>query len=98
MLSKMSLRYFNGQLYQDIQETQETPEFSREIREIRETREIPQVYKPKTKEEYIQLVRYQILLRRKMQQEQKEKRKLLISATNGSIVKVNTANSLFRLK
>jgi hypothetical protein len=99
MLSKMSLRYFNGQLYQEPPpEIQEVVPQSYIHNKYFSQPQTPTIYKPKTKEEYIQLVQYQMVLRRKIQEEQKRKRKLLISATNGSIVQVGTSNSLFRLK
>jgi hypothetical protein len=101
MLNKMSLSYFNGTLYstQPIQETPQEPLQSYIYNKYFNQPKPPQTYQPKTKEEYIQFMKYKINQRKRVQQEQMEKRRLLISATNGSLVKVNAApNSLFKLK
>jgi hypothetical protein len=104
MLAKMNLSYFNGNLYKKEIVSKEVnipkipqPEQSYIYNKYFKT-EKPEPVKPKTKEEYIAFVRNKAFERRKWQLEQMEKRKLLISATNGNSVKINASNSLFRLK
>lgn len=101
MLDKMNLSYFNGRLYESHTpntEVVERPEQSYIYNKYFKPHP-DEPYQPKTKEEYLEYLKFKMNERKRIQQEQKEKRKLLISATNGSLVKVNApSNSLFRLK
>jgi len=54
---------------------------------------------PLKKEEYIKLVNLHRMKRLEIKRQQIEKRKLLISAANGSYIKINAApNNFFKLK
>jgi len=113
MLSQMSLRYFNGKLYQDSK-PEHLPQHSQSsIQSSNRPIHPPQppqsyIYNKyfastktpelKTKEEYIRYINYKKKEHIRIQNEQKEKRKLLISATDGYTIKVTTPNSLFKLK
>lgn len=89
MLEKMNLSYFKGNLYK--KEPFHEP-FHEPLRE-------PLMPQGPTKEEYIAIMKNKAIEKRRWQMEQMEKRRLLISATDGSFVKINSpANTFFQLK
>ena len=73
MLTKMNLRYLNGQLYKNDQNNQNM------VNQVKY--ETPE---PETKEEYIRRIQQKQLERKYIHRQQMEKRKLLISKINAT--------------
>ena len=89
MLNKMNLLYSNGSLYKKEVPVDYSPVYA-----------LPVETSPKiTKQQYINYLKQVQLQKQQFQRNEKEKRKLLISATNGSIIKINrNPNIAFTLK